>query len=476
MMLQQKRNIIIVVLLFTSLTCTEICAYSRTMFIPRLITTDAVFELGLTNYQFNHNKHEVASVFTIKPFYQSSHSANALARFFLPNNKTCVTLREDGGGDINPLWLNLISAPNTFYSSNISLKPQRTSAGAVFTWYRELNSYVQSLWFGINTALVHAQHNLNVRESNISTPGTLPGFKNTCDAFNNSAWPAGKLSCCSQSHTGLDDIQLKIGYDCVHCIDKHISPYIVGTIPTGTRPNARYVFEPLVGSKHGSLGLGLNTDFSLCNAVDFMFDAKYNYVFSSSERRSFDLHNGDWSRYLLVVTQAEPFNAFPGINSFTKQVRVTPGNTLQLWAALHCHHAAWQCEIGYNFWLRGKEKVAIQSCSINQGCGSNTSIGIFDMQVCNTPVTTAHSAKIYQSIVGSDSVVGDANFTPTTINDLNKRSAINPVACSNTIYGSCGYQSPCAPVFLALNVAYEFTGSCGAVRQYSIWGTFEIQF
>ena len=449
-------------------------AHDKTMFIPRLISTDQIFELGLTNYQFHAQN--IKNIVAIKPFYQNSNASGSLARFFLPNNKKCVTLRENGTGDINSLWLDLISSASTSYSSSLSLKPQRRSAGLIATWYVDCSPYINNLWFGINTAFVHTRHNLHVKECNPVTPGVLDGFTDACDALNNCQWSAGKLSCESQEHTCIDDIQIKMGYDALHIDCAHIAPYVVGVIPTGNRPNADYLFEPLVGSKHGSLGLGLNMDFSARDSLHWMFDAKYNYVFSSTEHRSFDLQNGDWSRYLLVVTQAEPLNTFPGINSFTKSVRVTPGNTFQLWSALHYQRCTWHFELGYNFWLRGKEKVAIKSCAITLPC-TQTPIGILDMiRICNPPATTAHSANISQSIVGSNLVVSDAQFTPTTIHDLNLCSATNERMLSNTLYGSFGYELYDSQLLLGLNASYEFTRSFGAISQYAIWGTVEIQF
>jgi hypothetical protein len=450
-------------------------AHSKTMFIPRLITADEVFELAETNYQFHTNKTSIRSVIAFKPFYQSSHAGSSLARFFLPCNKRYSAVREDGMGDINPLWFNLISSDDTLYSSTLSLRPERTSMGMVLTWYADLYPCVPHLWFGLNTAVVHTRHNLHVREFNRTSPGVLSGFENMCDALNNSDWTAGKLSCRSQSCTGLDDIQLKLGYDCVDACDMHMSPYLVGTIPTGKRPRARYLFEPLVGSTHGSLGLGLNVDVVLYSALSCMVDAKYSYGFAGHECRSFDLHNGDWSRYLLVVTQSEPFYTYPGINSFTKTVRVRPGSTFQLWSALHYECASCQLEVGYNFWLRGKEKIRITSCTVSLPYDT-APIGIFDMQTCTAPVTTAHTAMIQQSIIGTNPVVGDGAFVATSIGDFDMNSASNSQAVSNTLYASCGYQFSCVPLFLAIHGSYEFANSRGAISQYAVWGCLTILF
>lgn len=456
--------------------CSSLLYGSKTTFIPRLITTDEVFELALTNYNFRTHKDTIDSVIAFKPFYQRSHAGDALARFFLPSCKTCSTVREDGTGDINPLWFNLISSDDTLYSSTLCLQPRRTSGGMVLTWYATPHNRVPKLWFGLNTAVVHTSHNLHVQECKSLNPGILPGFTDLCNAFNNPDWTAGRLCCGSQGRIGVDDIQVKVGYDCVKTDDTQVSPYLVGTIPTGKRPSARYVFEPLVGSRHGSIGLGLNMDFWLSSPVSFMVDAKYNYFFPGRERRSFDLCNGDWSRYLLVVTQNEPYYTYPGINSFTKEVQVTPGQTLQVWSAFHYDRGASQLEIGYNFWLRTKEKVCRAPCArVTLPC-TDVPIGIADLQYCTVPVTTAHRATIHQSINGPDPVVNDAVFTPTTIDDLNVASGTNTRAVSNTLYASYGYQLVRLPMLFALNGSYEFSDSYGAVSQYALWASLEIQF
>ena len=36
---------------------------------------------------------------------------------------------------------------------------------------------------------------------------------------------------------------------------------LIGTIPAGRSPTAEYIFEPLVGSKHASFGVGFLGDY-----------------------------------------------------------------------------------------------------------------------------------------------------------------------------------------------------------------------
>jgi len=454
-----------------ALCCPSINGESKTTFIPRLISTDTVFELALTNYSSDENKEHWRKNVAIKPFYQQSFAKKSLARFFLPHNKECSLVREDGFGDINPLWFNVIAASDAFYSSTLTIRPERIRAGAVFTWF---SWFTDHLWFGVNSALICARHDLHLKESQRTSLGTLPGFPTMIKALNNPAWCAGKLPCKADSRVGLDDIQMKLGYDFLDDKDMHCSLYGVGTIPTGNQPKARYLFEPLVGSVHGSVGAGLNADVALNNSITFMTDVKYNYVFAHDERRTFDLCNGDWSRYLLVVFPDELLNTFPGINYFTKLVSIVPGNTFQAWMALHYETASWKMELGYNFWLRGREQLALKCSSLKLDNGS--SLGIFDMNVCRTPITTAHTATISQSVSGSNLVVGDAEFTPTMVKDINLSSAKNRRAVSNTLYISTGYQFPENPLFVALNIAYEYASTIHALSNLSVWGILGVQF
>ena len=50
--------------------------------------------------------------------------------------------------------------------------------------------------------------------------------------------------------TGVADVELKIGYDalCTECC--FVNGYVGVLVPTGNRPQAKYVFEPIVGHNH----------------------------------------------------------------------------------------------------------------------------------------------------------------------------------------------------------------------------------
>lgn len=456
---------------------------SRTIFIPRPITFDSTYELALSNYDIYHHRQcldDRAFVnFYATPFFQKNRKSNKLARYFLPNNSNCLNIQENvSNGNIGSLNLELISAAGTNFSSLVSIRPERRVFGSHFNIHFNLSPLLCGLWAGIAFAAIKAEHDLHLRETNIQGLGTLPGIQTATQALNNPAWCAGKLSPCRLSRKGIDDVQFKLGYDFYWCDDQnHIGLYALASAPTGKRPKSLYLFEPLVGSKHTSVGGGLNADFTIFNHCDssnlnFMFDAKYRYVLKGRERRSFDLcPNGDWSRYLQVVTQANPLFSTPGINSLTFPVNVTPRSTFEFWSALHYQLCSFNVEVGYNLWWRDCEKVCLK-------CPVTCNLGVLDIPgICSVVPATSSTFRINQSIVGNTGV-SDAVFTPITRNNINLISGSHPRTFTNKVYGAFAYNKDfcCTALLLGLGASYEFAHRCSALENWAVWGKFGLSF
>ena len=393
-----------------------------------------------------------------------------LARYFLPNCKSSVIVDEAGNGDINPLWFNVISPAGSFYTSKLALFPRRSVVGGIVVANLDL---CENWWVRVNTTVMHVKHNLNVTETNRTQTGTIPGFATMCDGLNNPAWIAGKLPCsCDQERTGIDDIQVKLGWDFYRCDDtRRITAYLAGVIPTGKQQTSKTLFEPLVGSKHGAFGFGFNGEWEAydCDAalVTLMADLKYLYAFSARQIRSFDLcKHGDWSRYLLVVQAGAPLSSQPGINLLTVPVKVQPRGMIDLWTALHFDRCEMQYEIGYDFWWRQKEKI--RNACIAPGFGIQSLSGI-----CSGG-GSASTANISDGFAGPNSTGLDAAFTTITNKDLNLYSGSQPSSHSSTIYGSIGWNryDDCCDIawIFSVNGSYEF-GTKNALNQWGLWAT-----
>lgn len=480
-----KRSLI-VALTLTLFFCNNYYAQNHSIFIPRSITHNATYELALDNYHIYHHHENACSAFSfyVTPFYTQSNNGIKMSRYFLPNNACNLNIQEDGTGNIGSLWLNLAAAPGLFFSSTVSISPIRKAAGGYFYTRFDLSRSIsdahwllKNIWCSLSFATYQAKHILNMTEAltDDMAYGVTQGITTGIQALNNSAWTAGKFSTTTLKHTGVDDIQLKLGDNWFFCDDQsHIGLYLVGTIPTGNRPLSKFIFEPLVGTKHGAFGAGINADFKLYkddNAqCSFMLDGKYRYLFSACERRSFDLcANGDWSRYLLIVNSKATSNSLPGINIATMPVKVAPHSQIELWYAFHYSWCQWNLEAGYNLWWRTADTI----------CGNNLfppNKGIYDLAgaINGTPIS-ASKANISQSAIGPNIAPSDPSFTPSTL--LNFASGAQPKSVVNGIYGAVSYadNSVLVPFLIGFGGGYEF-GNCATLSQWSVWAKVGISY
>ena len=455
-------------------------AQSHSILVPRSITHNATYELALDNYHIYHHENNDCSAFSfyVTPFYTQSNNSCTLARYFLPQNACSLDIQENGSGNVGSLWLNLAAAPGLFFSSTVTIAPVREATGGYFymrfdmsNWYPDAHWLIKNMWFMISFAALRAKHNLNICEklTGDMTYGTISGITTGIQALNNPEWTAGLFSTCPLKRTGVDDIQLKLGDNWFFCDNEsHIGLYLVGTIPTGNRVTSKYIFEPLVGTKHGAFGAGINADFALYknnySQCNFMFDTKYRYLFSGRERRSFDLcANGDWSRYLLIVNESATSLSMPGINTSTICVNVTPRSQIESWFALHYEICQWNFEAGYNLWWRDADKI----------CGDNQfppNTGIYDIAgaIGGTPVS-ASTANISEAAIGPNIAPSDAVFTPSTL--LNFSSGKQPRALVNGIYGAVSYNdnNVHCPFLVGFGAGYEFADH-NTLAQWSVWG------
>jgi hypothetical protein len=464
-------------------------------FIPRLVSTDLTYTNPFVFYDRHHhvNDNETGKIiYSSSFFYQRSTKSKDLGAAFLLGARgnsacrsNCITVRQDGTGDVSSYWLGLTNAdPADPFASTFCISPERISLGYYGYFYFDLSDWVEGLWIDASSAIVNARHKLNYCE-NGNTASAIPGISTVYQALNNPAYQFGKFNgdTCEidKYRTGVDDVQLRLGYERSLCDDAFIGGlYAIGTIPTGDAMNALYVFQPTVGSRHGSIGLGIEGDYTLwtnsCDdqSVAFLFDANYRYALQRWERRTFDLcANGPFSRFLLVARESDPATALPGVNFFTQKVEVTPRSTVQAWLALHYQRCNYDVELGYDFFWRQDEKLCPQdSCSDNcRTCFDNT-IGIYQLGCPGQNCTSASTATIAQ---GPDQIVPDATFVTLTAQNLNIASGAAGKALSNKIYAAIAmnrHRSAHSDWFAAFGGSYEFVSNKYACTTLPGWAVF----
>lgn len=513
---------------------------AKTYFKPRPITTRKLYQNALTWHHQYHYANDCWVNYTSNFIYEKSRrrhrnndgcdsgcvpaatttgtttgavfeGGSSAASFFLPGGKSVIRVREDGSGDVQANWFGL-GNPNGGFSSDFSIRPERR----VFAWHNHfhfnLDNWLCGLWAEIDFAVVRAKHNLNCCE-NVIRQGTVCGLANFTQAISRVGLPLGttttttsatgcsgdcdsttagtfsRFNCFDCHHTGVDDIEFKLGYNWYYCEDDHVGIYIAATAPTGRRVRNHFVFEPVVGTRQGSVGFGVTGDYTFwanddCN-LSIATDFEYRFGFSGRECHSFDLKtNGEWSRYLLVVTQAQPFNPQPAINFLTTSVRVETRNTIDWWLALNYEWCGWDFELGYELWWRDCERLKNRDGDCSGlgtsgigGCDDNSNgrccpatqfaqlgtVGIFDIARQCDAATTASTATIAQGRGPTNAAKSDATFTPLALSNVNFSSALQPRALTNTLYGAIGYcMDVCDfPVNLGFGASVEWATRTG---------------
>ncbi len=192
-------------------------------------------------------------------------------------------------------------------------------------------------------------------------------------------WEFGRFSFCPKSKTGLADLDVMLGWNIIQNDYFHFGLFSVTVIPTGNRPKARYIFEPMIGDgKHWKLGGGASAHFSLFpNTDECWFNTGiYAYgravkAFETDQIRSLDFIRGErepthlLSRYTLLkeFNTAMEYNGtmINAINFATRNCEVSVGLIADVSVKAFVAANGWEFDLGYNFYFREREKVCIKT-------------------------------------------------------------------------------------------------------------------
>ncbi len=454
------------------------------VFVPRGASTDLAWIDSLTFYNRTREYPNKSYIYSSTTIYQQSRKNKKFSSSFLlgdGNNTITVQQAAPGAPVINSLELGLAN-PTTPFASTLTINPTRKQFTYLGNMYFNLGNYWCGLWGDVTFGVTNAHHRLNCCE--VGNMGTIcPGITNIASALgDNSALNFSKFYCgnCSDGkrRTGFEDIQLRLGYDYMWCDENRIGVYLIGTVPAGRSPTAEYIFEPLVGSKHASIGVGFLGDYEInwCGCGDesslvLMTDFNYRYVLKHKECRTFDLMpNGPFSRYLLVVDSSALGFPFPAANVTTSSVNIKPRGTIQWWVGLNYEYCDWDFELGYNLFWRQKEQLD-QSC-----IPLSTTLGIYNLNGCGISQVTASNATIFSSSAA------DSAFIPLTPSNINIASGLAGRLLTNKVYGALswtGCACDCFEWMAGFGASYEFVSKhdkCAAPSDWAVFAKWAVGF
>jgi hypothetical protein len=488
---------------------------NKTFFMPRSVGQDSV--LRYSNYEFFVNNFAKAKCFTLTNtvFFQQSTNGRELGKYFFPNNKTELTVKGSlaGGCDVSGTWLQIAGRTNppnpkatelylNQFSSTISIKPQIESFGDILKLHVPFSVAKINGWFAFEFPFMQVETNCKLNEYNLENnfntieeiePFTLADRQelakdftplNAAQGLNNPTWHYGKFKNGIQKLAGLADIGVYAGITPVEQKNYSVDCYLKGTLPTSYKPKAEYVCEPILGSAHHwGIGCGADANFKLIDKQSCLLSLatklELNYLFESTETRSFDLTNGPWSRYLMVFRpgvnghqMTDPIYPLFGINFFTKQLKVSPGVDLNWLTSLSLKDNNFYLEAGYNFWCKQKEDVKLRNSWNNQ-----------DIAIAGLTFTEGDyfGGQSFSNAIIS-TAINSVPFDNATIyvkqNNLNLNSAAHPSQITNKFYLNVGYNYKYKknPLLISVGSSYEFADQNKSLEQWGLMLQFSTNF
>ena len=340
-------------------------------------------------------------------------------------------------------WLADYFGLPTDFQSEITLKPRIENYLVDFNCYVGLDNWCRGMYFRVHAPVVHTKWKLNYQETvtNRGVAGYDGGYfsdgairrdalldrftdyvvkckvpelsrglilNSSCigtageiTAANTTVFEPLKCAkwadeCCDSLHdTKLSDIIWAFGWNIWQCDDYHVGFNIRGAIPTGTRPNGQFFFEPIVGNgHHWELGVGFTSHYTCWRGCDderslgFYVDANVTHLFADYQCRVFDLKGRCNSRYMLALSLGEPvedlysnssagvqdgatapnsqfkYHFAPVANLTKERVKVSVGAQVDATFMFNYQTACgnWSFDVGYNIWWRGCEKFRFDQC------------------------------------------------------------------------------------------------------------------
>ncbi len=468
--------------------------------------------------------------FSVTLFGTQTNDSDKIARYFLPNEQTSIRVGELGSEMVNNHSVDVIAnyfdiltgdrietgqifnTVNTWtFESNVSFCPKQTICGMGLLYHQHLSQHRdRGFWLELAMPIMAIRNDLHMCEwtmtpggPNGDDPQTAPSFfvdkvnayHNMTAAFKSSHFKYGKIDCnvYREFKIGVPHLEIGGGYTYFRRSAYHLSSYIGALIATGNTPDARYLFETVVGN-NGKTGFFLGSQGGIkvwehgTNFLTFDFESMWAVYLPNNQIRSIDLRGKPWGRYIWVYTgPCTTASMKPGINSMTKTVSVAHVSTLDLNLASVYNTEHFQCEFGFHTYVRSHEKV----CLARSVCGSPALAALWYNNDDFILPASQKASRSNATINSFRDVINDVkNFEkqgPGTGNDaylpinncqFDLDSATCPAITMGTIYAGIGYgwYNARCPVVIGIGGGYEFGDGNASVDRMHLWGKLSVAF
>lgn len=423
------------------------------------------------------------------PFYQRSNKRDKVARYFLINRKNELLVAGDNTDselvldrDIRAEWLNLASD----FSGKFSICPEQKQMGVTLMYNQGLHNFtdiefIKNWNIGIEFPVLLVENDLNLSQRDLSMTSTEANRQpDIISALNQCDWNYAKW--CSQAKTLIRPEKIKItaGRSLMHRDYFQLASSLSFTAPLTHRPNAKYIFEPVVGlDQHVALGGAIHMQILLNRdperiAWTFFANLEGNFLIRNRQYRTFDLKNKPFSRYMMYTRKnSEPGEVIPGPNLLTLETIVRPYGIADFSMGWRINTAPFEFELGYDLYGFGGEKIKLRSEPVespfNRKCG-----GLNEFGIAGTG-TIESNGKIMQATASESTIAcqasDDSEFTSICENDLDLCSAAAGSVLNHKIHVAAGIESLTEHTegFAGWGVFFEFPQKNASLENWGFW-------
>lgn len=490
--------------------------HGKTFLAPRSESVNAARELVLWHRYINQYCQDCYGAFSVTPEYMHSFRPNRLAEYFWAQDSLVIAGSQvpNRTPDFDILADYFGLSPS--FESTVRMDPQIRTGLIDFDLYLGYKDY----YIRAHVPYVWTKWTYHLNE--MTTPGTpntpypagymdvgtvtapASSFTQAIDGgltwgqvraleFGRIDKPKGK--------SGFAEAQIAIGWNFINTPLAHVGLNLRGSIPAGTRSKAIYLFEPIIGNgHHPEIGVGFTSHAMLWEKdgnqnVSIFCDINLTHLFSSRQRRSFDLINPDdrenlefqgfASRYILAkqfINGVYSGVTLPVIDITTLECDTSFAIQMDLAIMASYECGGYTADLGYNAWFRSREMISNRETIPNntyalKGIQNVAGAGPLGAQA------TQSTATIFGNDFADQALVADTN-PPVYFNDnmINERSGQATRGFTHKIFGNFGYTwSDCvnwiSPFFgiggevefEGLNPRQDIKANKNSISQWGVW-------
>lgn len=514
----KKFSLYLLALVAITQTSQATSTYGKNFFQQRSQGSNYAREMvGVTHFTAPCDSDCLNGFLAITPEYTRSFDRDEIGKYFFFNGTNTMTFGAAGGEGVDVFARNFFLNDN--FQGSVTALPRVSNFLVDFRFRLNLDEWYCGLYFDLYAPIVWTKWDMNLREEVVSTGTFIQQFalgntgandrapnNSIIQAFkgqnlNTAVFPNllqplnyGKIDG-AQTKAGLADLTVALGYNfiCDEC--KHVGVDIRAIFPTGNRPDAEFLFEPIVGNgKHFELGAGVSAHYEIWNnCCDSSFSiwavGQFYHMFKARQRRIFDLvetgtltgisagcgqpvQNIGSNRLLIKKFSGGPSNPqlteiLYGPNVLARKLKVRNDLHTEVVLLLDYQRCGFTVDFGYNFWGRTKDKVSeVEAIEPNTYGLQGKTLGSNEPAPATTN-STGSTARINGTLGNPDL----ANIYIST-DDLSICSVEHPTAFSHKVFAHIGYawcKCDYTP-FLGIGGEVEFSGKeNNALDQWGFW-------